>query len=120
LRYQRNAWMNLEHGDIIDVLSTTGSDRFENQGARILAVYGHSISLEAPPAPKEPPEFLFHGTAEDRIAEIMAKGLLRMARQFVHLSSDLGWVARFVASKPHGVILRILSSQARYHGVCFR
>lgn len=120
LRYERREWMNLERHDIIELLAAMESDRFEVRDNRIRAAYGHSILLEAPPAIKEPPEFLFHGTAQERVAEIMATGLLRMGRQFVHLSSDIDWVARFVADKPHWVILRALACQARRQGVCFR
>jgi putative RNA 2'-phosphotransferase len=120
IRFERREWMNYESEDIAKALAAMNSDRFEIQGARIRAAYGHSIALQAPPAPSDPPEFLFHGTNEDRIAEIMAKGLLSMARQFVHLSSDFDWVARFVATKPDGVILRIRACQAQRHGICFR
>jgi putative RNA 2'-phosphotransferase len=112
--------MNLERDDIVDMLAAMESDRFEIRGSGIRGVYGHSISLEKPPAITEPPEFLFHSTDGALISEIMTKGLLCMRRQFVHLSSDMNWVVRFLANKPYSVILRTLACQARHHGVCFR
>ncbi|MGM9592780.1 MAG: RNA 2'-phosphotransferase [Candidatus Onthomonas sp.] len=59
-------------------------------GGRIRANQGHSISgvvieMEEP----EPPELLYHGTAERFLPSILSEGLLPMGRQFVHLSSDI-------------------------------
>ena len=96
------------------------SDRFEIDGAKIRAVYGHSINLEKPPPIQIPPNVLFHGTSADKVAEIMAKGLLHMRRRFVHLSSDLNWVLRFVANKERWVVFRVPASVARADGVAFR
>ena len=120
IRYERRDSMNIERDDIVDMLAAMESDRFEIAGAKIRAVYGHSIVLEKPPIAGEPPEFLFHGTAADLIPEIMAKGLLRMGRHFSHLSSDVDWVLRFIANKPQWVVLRVLARDAHQNGLCFR
>src|SRR5271165_2097918 len=65
IRYERRDWMNIERDDIVGTLAAMESDRFEITGAKIRAVYGHSIVLEKPPIAVEPPEFLFHGTADE-------------------------------------------------------
>jgi len=120
IRYERRAWMNLARDDIVELLAAMESDRFEVAGAKIRAVYGHSIHLERPPATIEPPEFLFHGTAEELVSEIMVRGILRMGRQFVHLSSDVDWVLRFVANKRRWVIFPVFAGDAHKNGTCFR
>ena len=89
IRFERLDCFNLQRTDVEQLLQKMESDRFEVAGAKIRAVYGHSIVLDNPAPIQEPPEFLFHGTSADLVSEIMAKGLLRMSRQFVHLSSDI-------------------------------
>jgi putative RNA 2'-phosphotransferase len=120
VRFERNAWLDLTRCDIERVLNAMESDRFEIVGAKIRAVYGHSINLEKPPPIQNPPEALFHGTSADNVAEIMAQGLLRMSRRFVHLSSDFDWVLRFIANKERWVVFRVLASVAGDDGVAFR
>src|SRR4029450_3377321 len=97
-----------------------GSNRFEVRDGMIRAVYGHSTKLESPPAVVEPPDFLFHGTAENLVPVIRAKGLLRMRRRFVHLSSDLDWVRGFLATKSHWAVIRICALDAHNNGCSFR
>lgn len=118
LRFARYDWALLDWTRIESTIR--GSDRFEVRDAKIRAAYGHTIDLQSPPAVVEPPEYLFHGTAEERVQRIFVTGLLRMQRRFVHLSSDLNWVASFVANKPCWVILRILARDAHHRGVRFR
>ena len=120
IRYERRDWMNIERDDIVGTLAAMESDRFEITGTKIRAVYGHSIVLEKPPIAVEPPEFLFHGTAEELIPEIMAKGLLNMGRRFAHLSSDIDWVLRFVACKPRWAVIQVRAREAHKSGVFFR
>jgi len=120
IRYERRDSLNIERDDIVELLAAMESDRFEIAGAKIRAVYGHSIVLEKPPPIQIPPDVLFHGTSAENVDEIMTKGLLRMNRQFVHLSSDLDWVLRFVADKERWVVFRVLANVARDNGVAFR
>lgn len=67
-----------------------GRYSFDGTGTRIRANQGHSIpgvvvEMEEP----EPPRLLYHGTARRFLPSILARGLLPMDRQFVHLSSDV-------------------------------
>ena len=74
-------------------------------------MYGHSVEQKRPLAAAEAPVKLFHGTAPDSVAAILARGLQPMARQYVHLSIDLETarvVGRRKASAP-----AILEVQAR-------
>ena len=66
-----------------------------------------------------PPEELFHGTAARNRESILKQGLLRGARQHVHLSADVG-TARNVGSR-HGspIIFRVASREMHKHGFHF-
>ena len=55
----------------------------------IRANQGHSIAVDVELEELEPPEVLYHGTAERFATSIMAQGLLKKSRLYVHLSSDV-------------------------------
>src|SRR5204862_8022520 len=62
--------------------------RFEVEGERIRARYGHSLELEENPHPGMPPATLYHGTPRRYVAKVLETGLRPMKRQYVHLSPD--------------------------------
>ena len=62
---------------------------FSADGKLIRANQGHSIPVDLELENLKPPEFLYHGTAERFSASILAQGLLKMSRLYVHLSSDV-------------------------------
>lgn len=73
------------------VVDTSEKKRFtiSEDGLRIRAAQGHSTSSVAiQHQEKQPPEFLFHGTATRFLASIKEKGLLPGSRHYVHLSAD--------------------------------
>jgi len=53
----------------------------------IRAGYGHSIDVDLQLHPQEPPEILYHGTAQKNVEAILAGGLHAGNRNFVHLSA---------------------------------
>lgn len=55
----------------------------------IRANQGHSIPVDVELEELKPPEILYHGTAERFSTSIMAQGLLKMSRLYVHLSSEV-------------------------------
>ncbi|UZE24515.1 RNA 2'-phosphotransferase [Pseudomonas sp. B21-056] len=74
------------------VVSSSDKKRFSlsDDGLRIRAVQGHStgtVSLQH--VEKEPPEFLYHGTATRFLESIREKGLIAGSRHHVHLSQDM-------------------------------
>ena len=62
---------------------------FSADGKLIRANQGHSIPVDLELENLKPPEFLYHGTTERFSASILAQGLLKMSRLYVHLSSDV-------------------------------
>ncbi len=79
-------WVGREH--IIAVAITDPKCRFEVDGNRIRARYGHSIEISIDYPVVEPPPRLYHGTSMDRIPGILRKGILPMKRKYVHLTID--------------------------------
>jgi putative RNA 2'-phosphotransferase len=75
----------LEH-----VVATNDKQRFafSADGRRIRASQGHSVAVELGLPDAVPPGVLFHGTATATVPLILARGLLPMGRQDVHLSAD--------------------------------
>ena len=61
---------------------------FSEDGTKIRANQGHSIQVDVELTLTEPPETLYHGTAQRFTASIKAQGLLPQGRLYVHLSPD--------------------------------
>ena len=76
---------------------------FNEDGTRIRASQGHSVSIELGYAPLAPPPVLYHGTAMRLLASIRECGLLKGGRHHVHLSADAATAAKVGArhGKPH-------------------
>jgi putative RNA 2'-phosphotransferase len=61
---------------------------FSEDRMRIRANQGHSVEVELAYAPAQPPDVLYHGTADRFLASIRSQGLLKGGRHHVHLSSE--------------------------------
>lgn len=77
---------------IQEVVNSSDKKRFKisDDGQRIRAVQGHSapnVSLKL--VEKEPPEYLYHGTATRFLESIRQQGLIAGSRHHVHLSQDI-------------------------------
>lgn len=118
IRFERHEWACLDESIVKAAIADM--DRFEIRDDRIRAVYGHSIQLAKPPAIESPPAILFHGTSADNVSSILQQGILRMRRQFTHLSSDYDWVVRFLDDKPAWTIFAIDTLAALETSVLFR
>ncbi|HEX8061861.1 MAG TPA: RNA 2'-phosphotransferase [Allosphingosinicella sp.] len=105
-----------------EVVAESDKNRFElsPDGDRIRARQGHSIAVDLDWPEAEPPEFLFHGTAERSLAAIFEAGLKPMSRHHVHLSPDTETAARVGGRRGQAVILRIAAGQMRAVGHVFR
>ncbi len=92
---------------------------FNEDKTKIRANQGHSIQVDLGLKEKEPPEFLYHGTAERFIASIYEKGLLPMGRQYVHLSKEEETALK--VGKRHGkpYIFRIKAGEMHQQGYLF-
>ncbi len=62
---------------------------FSENGKKVRAVHGHSIKVDLEYEEMQPPDILFHGTAEKYRQSIKENGLLKKQRQYVHLSENI-------------------------------
>ena len=106
--------------DICHIIKTSDKQRFEINGDKIRALYGHSIPMHIEKIPAAPPEILYHGTTKDALNKILKTGLLPMERQYVHLSADTE-MAVMVGKRrdPEPAILKIDAAAAYGDGIVF-
>ncbi|WP_027378665.1 RNA 2'-phosphotransferase [Chryseobacterium daeguense] len=76
--------------ELDEIVETNDKKRFifNEDKTRIRANQGHSIEIDLALKPQQPPEFLYHGTAQTNIDSILEKGIEKRNRQHVHLSQD--------------------------------
>ncbi|MEM9722804.1 MAG: RNA 2'-phosphotransferase [Bacteroidota bacterium] len=87
--------------------------------SKIRANQGHSIPINLGLNAVSPPSILYHGTARRNISSIKKKGLLKGARQHVHLSQDKETAQK--VGKRHGapVIFKVDSQGMNKAGKAF-
>ena len=88
-------------------------------GARIRAAQGHSITVDLGHAPSQPPAQLFHGTATRFLEAILAEGLQPGSRQQVHLSADRETARQVGARHGKPVVLSVNASRMAEGGHTF-
>ena len=113
---ERYDWADADHVEA--VASTDPKGRFEREGDRIRAAYGHSVDVTLEDGSDDVPDRLYHGTAPRNVDSIMRDGLRPMGRQEVHLSArpeDALAVGRRHADEP--VLLEIDAGGMRRDGL---
>lgn len=117
----RKAGIHLTAGKIAVIVATSDKQRFalSDDGSRIRANQGHSVTVDLGLPPQEPPELLYHGTAQRNLSSIRGKGIVSMNRTLVHLSKDRE--TAIAVGKRHGqpVVLTIMASKMHRDGFLF-
>ncbi len=107
----RNTGRKINMNILEDIVATDKKRRYSfNQDKTLIrANQGHSIPVDVELKEQEPPEFLYHGTAERFLNRIEKEGLQSMSRLYVHLSTDPETALQ--VGKRHGkpVVLKIYS-----------
>ena len=108
--------------EIVDiVVETNDKQRFKlnSNKAKIKANQGHSISIDFNLEALEPPDSLFHGTAERFIESINLSGLKKQKRHHVHLTESIS-VAKSVGRR-YGqfVLLKVDAKRMHDEGFSF-
>jgi len=105
---------------VVEECTGDGKRRFEVEGNRIRARYGHSVARPIRYEPCIPPPFLYHGTSPDALVSIRREGLKPMERQYVHLSPDPETAVRVGARHDKcPVVITIRAAEAHAAGVEF-
>ncbi len=135
LQLDENGWADIDellskskkHQPILDIellkeiVETNDKKRFafnEDQ-TRIRANQGHSIKIDLEYSPKQPPEFLYHGTVAKFMDAIREKRLLKMSRHHVHLSEERETATKVGARRGKPIILTIRSGAMHARGMKF-
>jgi putative RNA 2'-phosphotransferase len=102
------------------VESAISAHRFEINGNRIRARYGHSLPQPIVYEQAEPPAVLFYGTIAENAQVSLKEGLKIIKKRLVHLSTDIT-SARQVGLRrtPQPVILKVDTVKAAKAGVVF-
>lgn len=103
------------------VVSTNDKKRFafNEDGTRIRASQGHSVTVDLNLQQQEPPEYLYHGTVSKFISAIGEEGLQKMSRQHVHLSGDKETAVKVGSRRGSPVILVVRAGQMQRDGFTF-
>jgi putative RNA 2'-phosphotransferase len=99
--------------ELDELVATNDKQRFalSEDGRRIRARQGHSLTVELGLSPSRPPAALFHGTVERFVHSILQSGLEKRARQYVHLSTDIPTAQRVGRRRGTPVVLRIAADR---------
>jgi putative RNA 2'-phosphotransferase len=82
-------WKTVTVADLEQMDVESGKQRFEIDGDKIRALYGHSTTeTQIEYEPVQPPATLYHGTSAAAAKLIIEEGLKPMGRQYVHLSDE--------------------------------
>lgn len=82
----------------------------------IRASQGHSVAIDLGYEPTEPPNLLYHGTAETRVGGIRREGLRRMKRHHVHLSEGIETAERVGARHGKPIVLTVRAGEMHKNG----
>lgn len=113
--------MSISRDELDEVVRTNDKKRFsfDETGTRIRANQGHTTEVDLDLVPTEPPERLFHGTAERSLDPIFASGLLKLARHHVHLSADVETARKVGARHGRPVVLTVAAGEMHRAGFEF-
>ncbi len=108
--------------DILEEIVRTDNKQrysFNQDKTLIRANQGHSIPVDVELEEKQPPQYLYHGTADRFLPAIMSEGLKPMSRLYVHLSKDEETAVK--VGKRHGkpVVLKIKAEEMWKDGIKF-
>lgn len=112
---------NITRETLREVVVKNEKKRFKisDDGKRVRANQGHSLKVDLDLVPSEPPEILFHGTAQRFLGMIKLVGLKPGKRNHVHLTPDKN--AAINVGKRYGapVLLEVRSGDMFREGFIF-
>ena len=84
---------------------------FDPTGKLIRANQGHSVAVDLELAPATPPPVLYHGTYAKALDSIMNRGLSKMKRHHVHLSTDRTTAVKVGQRRGKPIVLEIAAQK---------
>jgi putative RNA 2'-phosphotransferase len=92
---------------------------FNEDKSMIRANQGHSLEVDLNLVPVIPPEFLYHGTAVQFVAQILREGLQKQQRHHVHMSTAKNTALDVGGRRGKPVILKIAAARMHAAGYTF-
>ena len=130
-----NGWANVEElitkstndsqgftfEELDEIVLTNDKKRFifNEDKTKIRANQGHSIEIDLALKPQQPPEFLYHGTAQNNVESILENGIEKRNRQHVHLSQDKETATKVGMRHGKPLILTIKTGKMFEDGILF-
>ncbi len=114
--------MHFSFDELIEVVTTNDKQRFSfNQNnTKIRANQGHTVkTVDLKFEPKQPPEFLYHGTVDKFLESIKTSGLDKRRRQHVHLSEERETAIKVGSRRGVPIILSIRALEMHRKGYEF-
>lgn len=115
------------HGKSIDrtrlqeIVDSCPKQRFalSDDGRRIRANQGHSVTIDLDLPPSQPPAQLYHGTVSKYVDNIRREGLQKRARHHVHLSTERDTATAVGSRRGKALILEIDAAAMHADGFAF-
>lgn len=113
--------MHFTFKELEEVVETNNKKRFafNEDKTKIRASQGHSIDVDLALNTVQPPDFLYHGTAETNISSILENGIEKRSRQHVHLSADKETATKVGMRHGKPIILTIRTGDMHNDGILF-
>lgn len=113
--------MHFTFEELEEVVETNNKKRFafNEDKTKIRASQGHSIDVDLALNTVQPPDFLYHGTAETNVSSILEKGIEKRSRQHVHLSADKETATKVGMRHGKPIILTIRTGDMHNDGILF-
>lgn len=113
--------MPLDMETLEEIVRTDGKQRYSFNADKTLirANQGHSIPVDVELPQADPPEILYHGTAERFTASIEREGLRPMSRLYVHLSKDAETAEKVGSRHGKPVIYEVRAGEMKRRGSQF-
>ncbi len=111
----RYKWANKDK--LFSMIESDEKGRYEIQGRKIRARYGHSVDIDLDYPENTLPE-LYYGASREEVDILLEKGIKPIKQRYVHLSTTIEKaleVARIHTDDP--VLLKINAEEARNDGV---
>ena len=117
---RKNAFA-ISRAELEEVVAGNDKQRFafDESGLRIRASQGHSVDIDLELEPALPPELLYHGTGAQNEEAIRERGLLKMQRHHVHLSSDVGAAIKVGARHGSPIVFAVDTVRMQQDGFAF-
>ncbi len=117
----KNTGRQIDMDVLEEIVRTDNKQRysFNENKTLIRANQGHSIPVDVELEEQQPPQYLYHGTADRFLDSIITEGLKPMNRLYVHLSKDEETAVK--VGKRHGkpVVLKIKAEEMWKDGIKF-